>query len=256
MKVTLKYSLHTDSMIYQGPVNYPRNCPFRGQKRSSDRLCYSLATNSISSVPLMTRITRLAAALLLALVQLPGLAEPAGQASQVVESLNSALLDVMQNAGALGYRGRYEKLAPVIEATHDIEYIARFSIGNKNWENLSAAERKKFVDSFTEYSIATYASRFNGYSGETFQVTGEQPAKRGQVRVDSLLEIPGEETVDFIYLLLPDSGNLKIVNIIVQGVSDLALKRAEFMSLINDKGIGALLALLAEKTAEYAAVKK
>ncbi|MGH8550973.1 MAG: ABC transporter substrate-binding protein [Methylococcales bacterium] len=205
----------------------------------------------------MFRSIGLAITLILALgIASPGFAEPPGQASQVIESLNSALLDVMKNAAALGYRGRFEKLARVIDSTHDLEYIARFSIGRKNWESLSDEQRKRFVDRFREYSVATYANRFNGYSGENFRVTGEQSAKRGQVQVTSLLEIPGEETVDFLYLLLPDNGTLKIVNIIVQGVSDLALKRAEFMSLLGDKGFDALLAHLAEKTAEYAAIEK
>jgi phospholipid transport system substrate-binding protein len=186
----------------------------------------------------------------------PGFAEPAGQASRVIESLNSALLDVMKNAGALGYRGRFDQLAGVIDSTHDLEYIARFSIGRKNWDSLSGEQRNQFVNSFREYSVATYANRFNGYSGENFRVTGEQPAKRGQIQVTSLLEIPGEETVDFLYLLLPNSGTLKIVNIIVDGVSDLALKRAEFMALLGDNGFDALLAHLAGKTAEYAAIEK
>ncbi|MGH8499591.1 MAG: ABC transporter substrate-binding protein [Methylococcales bacterium] len=186
----------------------------------------------------------------------PGLAEQSGKASQVIESLNSALLDVMKNATALGYQGRFEKLAQVIESTHDLEYIARFSIGKTSWDKLGDDQRQKFVDSFKQYSIATYASRFNGYSGETFRITGEQAAKRGQIQVTSFLDIPGEESVDFMYLLLPDKGTLKIVNIIVDGVSDLALKRSEFMSRLVDKGFEALLTHLAEKTAEYAAVEK
>ena len=196
------------------------------------------------------------ASILLCGVLAPVSAEPTGTASQVIETLNSALLDVMKNAEKLGYRGRVDKLAGVIEATHDLEYIARFSIGKKNWEALGNEERKKFVDRFTEYSIATYASRFDGFSGEKFRVTGEQAAKRGQTQVTSILEIPGEDTVDFIYLLAPDGGSLKIVNIIVQGVSDLALKRAEFMTLLDEKGFDALLTHFQEKTAEYAALEK
>lgn len=203
----------------------------------------------------MIRLMGLSLILILPLIAPPSFADPAGPATQVIQTLNTALLDVMKNAGALGYRGRYDKLAEVIESTHNLKYIAEFSIGKKNWDRLSEDQRKKFVDSFTEYSIATYANRFNGYSGEKFRVTGEQPAKRGQIQVTSLLEIPGERPVDFLYLLRPDDGKLKIVNIIVQGVSDLALKRAEFMSLIGEKGFDALLAHLAERTAEYAAIK-
>lgn len=183
---------------------------------------------------------------------LPGFAEQPGEASQVIVTLNSALLDTMKKAKALGYHQRYKKLSKVIDSTHDLEYIARFSIGRKNWEQLGDEKRKKFVDGFREYSIAAYSSRFNGFSGEVFRVTGEQPGKRGRIQVDSVLEIPGEETVDFVYLLRLDEGKLKIVNILVEGVSDLALKRAEFKSLLADKGFDALMAHLAEQSGEYA----
>ncbi|MGH8475194.1 MAG: ABC transporter substrate-binding protein [Methylococcales bacterium] len=194
--------------------------------------------------------------LLLAGLARPGLAQPSGAAGRVIESLNSALVDVMKNASALGYPGRYEKLAPVIESTHDLEYIARFSIGKGNWDKLIDEQRKKFVAIFTQYSIATYASRFNGYAGETFRVTGEQAAKRGQIQVTSVLDIPGKKSVNFLYLLSGEPGSLKIVNILVDGVSDLALKRAQFMTLIADQGFDALLKHLSDQTAQFAAVEK
>lgn len=182
----------------------------------------------------------------------PSFAQQPGAASQVIESLNSALVEVMKNAGALGYSGRYDKLSKVIESTHDIEYIARFSIGKKNWDSLQDEQRKQLVENFTQYSIATYANRFNGYAGEIFRVTGEQAGKRGQTQVTSVLDIPGQKSVHFLYLLASDSGNLKIVNILVDGVSDLAMKRAQFMTLIAEQGFDALLKYLADKTAEYA----
>lgn len=179
-------------------------------------------------------------------------AEPTPTASDVIEKLNAGLLDAMKNAQTLGYEGRVERLGPTIEATHDLPYILRFAIGRKNWEKLSEEDRSRLLDAFRRYSIAAYASRFDGYSGETFTVIDEKPAKRGQTRVDSLLKIPGEEIVDFVYLLKPDEGDPAIVNIIVQGVSDLALKRAEFKALITDKGVQGLLDHLEEQTREYA----
>ncbi len=181
-----------------------------------------------------------------------GIAYQAGPATKVIDSLNSALLQVMKNADALRYAGRFEQLAKVIESTHDLDYIAQFAIGKRNWGNLSAEQRQQFLQVFRQYSIGTYAHQFSGYAGETFRTTGEQPGRRGQIQVSSILEIPGEESVDFVYVLLPQHGGLKIVNIIVEGVSDLALKRAEFMSILNDKGFEALIAHLTEKTSEYA----
>ena len=180
------------------------------------------------------------------------IANPDSQAKMVVEGLNTALLTVMKDAERLGYQGRYAKLAGVIESTYDLEYIARFSVGKKNWEAIDDNGRKKFVDVFSEYCIAAYSSRFDGYTGEGFRVTGAQPAKRGRIQVNSVLEIPGEETVDFVYLLQPGEEKPRIVNIIVGGVSDLALKRAEFKTIIANEGFAALLQYLEMKTQRYA----
>jgi phospholipid transport system substrate-binding protein len=182
----------------------------------------------------------------------PAFANPDSQAQLVVKGLNTALLAVMQDAERLGYQGRYEKLAGVIESTHDLEYIARFSVGKKNWKAINDNGQKKFVDAFSEYCIAAYSSRFDGYAGEGFRVTGAQPAKRGRIQVNSVLEIPGEEAVDFVYLLQPGEEKPRIVNIIVGGVSDLALKRAEFKTIIANEGFAALLQYLEMKTQGYA----
>ena len=179
-------------------------------------------------------------------------ANPDSQAQLVVRELNTALLSVMKDAERLGYQGRYAKLAGVVESTHDLEYIARFSVGKKNWKAIDDNDRKKFVDTFSEYCIAAYSSRFEGYAGEGFWVTGSHPVKRGRIQVNSVLEIPGEESVNFVYLLQPGEEKPRIINIIVGGVSDLALKRAEFKTIIVNEGFAALLQYLEMKTQEYA----
>ena len=50
-------------------------------------------------------------------------------AQQVVARLHDALIKAMRESGSLGYKGRYELLAPVIDQTHDIDFIARTSLG-------------------------------------------------------------------------------------------------------------------------------
>ena len=188
----------------------------------------------------------------------------AGQAIQpiaVVQSLQEALVDVMKNSKSLGYRGRYDRLAPVIKQTHDLAYIARFAIGKKNWERLDAGQQARYVDVFSDYSIATYAFRFNGYDGEVFQIESEKPMKRGRVQVISYLKSTGQQTevssadpdgtIDFNYVLREHEGRWVIINIVVQGVSDLALKRAEYKTLISEKGFDALVNHIEDNTRAY-----
>ena len=54
------------------------------------------------------------------------------------------------------------------------------------------------------------------------------------------------------YLLHHVNNQWRIVNIIVNGVSDLALKRAEYNSLLEREGFQALIAKLEEQIRGYA----
>ncbi len=172
--------------------------------------------------------------------------------SQVIEQLNGVLLEVMKNADALGYQGRYERLQPVIERTHDLPFLAKFSLGGY-WNKLSAEQQSQWVDKFTDYSIATYAARFDGYSGEAFKVLSEQPWKRNKMVVKSMLILPDEDDIEFEYILRRGaSGQWRIINVLVDGVSDLALKRAEYSNILAKEGFDGLLDKLSAKISDYA----
>src|SRR3546814_19301510 len=90
----------------------------------------------------------------------------------------------MKNADELGYRGRYEALAPVLRETFDFPAMARVVIGG-HWSGVSDAQQQAFIDAFTDYSIGVFASRFDGYEGERFEMLGEQPWRRGHVLVEN-----------------------------------------------------------------------
>jgi phospholipid transport system substrate-binding protein len=184
-----------------------------------------------------------------------GFADQEKNGSVVITRLNDALLVVMKNAQTLGYNGRYQMLDSVIRETHDLSRIARFSVG-RPWDEMSAHQQTKFVDKFSRYSVATYVDRFNGFGGEVFKTLSEQTLPRGRVLVKALLESPEYGVVNFDYVLDQDaSGAWKIINIMADGVSDLALKRAHYTDVIKKKGIDALIAELIAKTTSYSSGK-
>ncbi|MEE9395811.1 MAG: ABC transporter substrate-binding protein [Methylococcales bacterium] len=170
--------------------------------------------------------------------------------SAVITELNSTLMDVMKNAVKLKYKGRYQKLEPVIKRSHDLATIARITVG-RNWRKFSEPEKQQLVDKFTEYSVATYADRFNGYGGEAFIVQGEEPIKGSKMLVKALLTVPEGEDIQFEYILSEKDGSWHIVNIIVDGVSDIALKRSQFTTTLSNEGLDALLGWLSEKVTGY-----
>ncbi|HUL13143.1 MAG TPA: ABC transporter substrate-binding protein, partial [Methylococcaceae bacterium] len=124
---------------------------------------------------------------LLCLAQFSGAEEPStAGAKQVVDKLNSALIEVMKNAKQLGYQGRYKKLEPVVKETHEFDAIAQIALGN-HWKNLDQEQKKAFVQKLTDLSIATYAAQFNDYAGEEFKYDSEQSMKSNRASLQYML---------------------------------------------------------------------
>jgi len=171
--------------------------------------------------------------------------------TQVVEKLHASLLTVMKEAEKLGYQGRYDRLNPVISATFDFPFIARVVVG-RYWQGFSDEEKAKFVATFSRLSIATYAGRFNGYSGERFKVVSSKATRRGRIVVRSILIKPEGDEINLDYILHKSGNQWNIINVVANGVSDLSLKRTDYTAFLKKKGFNSFIDKLNEKISCYA----
>jgi phospholipid transport system substrate-binding protein len=175
----------------------------------------------------------------------------AAQPRAAVDRLQEALIETMKQGGSLGYAGRYDELEPVVLDTHDLEGALRVAVG-RHWEQLTEDERARLLAAFKRQSVAEYAGRFERHSGEEFEFIEQEPGRRGRVVIRSRLLRPGEESIAFIYVLHEVDGAWRILNIVVDGVSDLALKRAEYTSILKTAGVDVLVKKIDAKTAKLA----
>ncbi|MDY7035351.1 MAG: ABC transporter substrate-binding protein [Thermodesulfobacteriota bacterium] len=180
----------------------------------------------------------------------PGTLAGADIQSHVIENLHTNLLAVMKKADSLGYAGRYNRLAPVITSTFDLPYIARIVVG-RHWHNFSNDEKRIFLDTFSRLSIATYANRFNSYSGEQFKTISTKELRKGRTIVRSLLIKTDGDEIKLDYILHKKDNDWLVINVIAKGVSDLALKRADYTAFLKKSDLNALLDKLNEKIALY-----
>jgi phospholipid transport system substrate-binding protein len=176
-------------------------------------------------------------------------ASAATDAKGTIDSFDNALMDVMKNAEKLGYKGRFDKFVPVIEKTYDLPLMTRISVGPQ-WASLTPDQQAKVIEAFKQLSIATYASRFDGYGGEQFQITGESPANGGDDIVDTKLVRPNDEPVELNYRLRKNGDDWKIIDVYLSGtISQLANYRSEFAATLRSGGADALVALINQKVA-------
>lgn len=167
-------------------------------------------------------------------------------ATDVIKKFNAALLESMKNADQLGYSGRYKLLGPVIRDSFALPFMADQSLGRYG-RRLKEGDRRLLLKTYTEWTIATYAARFDGYSGERFETVSESKPERGTVTVLSKIIEPEKDSIDFYYKLRKMDNRWLIVDIQMAGVSQLALTRSQFVSVIKDKGFDNLIAMLKKK---------
>ncbi len=165
---------------------------------------------------------------------------------QTIKTFNATLLEAMKKADELGYKGRYALLAPVIDNSFALSFMADVSLGRYG-KTLTEEQRRSYLKAYTEWTVATYAGRFNGYSGERFDIVSQSKPEQGIVTVVSQLEKSNGEEVEFDYLLRRVEGKWRVVDIHISGVSQLALTRSQFTSVIKSKGFAGLMSMLKEK---------
>jgi phospholipid transport system substrate-binding protein len=177
--------------------------------------------------------------------------EESATARQIIDKFQTDLISVMKDGKKLSYAGRYDKLEPAVVNSHDLPKITRIVVG-KEGEKLNDEQQKKLTDVFTKLSIASYAHNFKDYSGEEFVIDSEEETKNGGVVIHSHLNIPDDKPVKFDYMLKEKGTSWRIINIIANGVSDLALKRSEYTAVLQRDGFDSLIAKINEKIDNYA----
>ena len=191
---------------------------------------------------------RATAALLVALALPAGVeAVDVDPAVAPIRAFYDALLAAMKQADQLGVRGRYDKLAPVIRSTFDLPAMTRIAVGPE-WTTIPPEQQSALTDYFSRMTIATYANRFDGWSGQSFEVDPEVlPRNNGRI-VRTKLNRPKEEPVTLNYLMRGTGDSWKIVDIYLSGtISELATQRSEFGAILKSGGPAALIESLRQQ---------
>jgi len=171
----------------------------------------------------------------------------AADPTEPVKRLNAVLLDAMQNADSLGYGGRFDLLDPVLQNVFNFSRMAQSAIG-RTWSASGDAQRQSIVDVFTRLSIAEFASRFDGFSGERFEVGAAVELPRGWVLVENDLVQADGERIAINYIVREADGRWQIYDIRLNNtISELQLKRDEYTSVLRSTDLDELVQLLEGK---------
>ena len=136
-------------------------------------------------------------------------------------------------------------LEKTVGARFNYEEMAKRTLG-AHWAKLSDAERREFVDLFTSLLTSTYADKITGYSGEQVQYLNER-LEGDYAEVRTKVE-SGKAEVPLDYRLLNQSGDWRVYDVIVDGVSLVNNYRGQFTKILRTSSFADLLEQLRKKS--------
>ncbi len=173
------------------------------------------------------------------------IAVPAAAATDpaaVVGDFNNALISAMQSGKGSPLAARTAKLLPLVKATHDMPGMTRLITGPA-WTTTSAADREALVAAFTRHSALTYAVNFSSFDGEKFVVEPKVDTRGADALVHAAI-VGRDGRTALNYRLHQAEGGWRIIDIYSDGVSQIAVQRAEFAATVKSGGAAALTAKL------------
>jgi phospholipid transport system substrate-binding protein len=122
--------------------------------------------------------------------------------------------------------------------------MARIAVG-QTWAALTPEQQKAVVAAFTRMTTATYASRFDGFSGEQFVILQTIDQKNGDKIVKTQIIQSNGKPVALSYLVRNTGADWRIIDVYLNGtISELANRRAEFGAVLKSGGADALVGSL------------
>ncbi len=150
----------------------------------------------------------------------------------------------------LSRKTREERVRKILDDNFDITAIGRFAIG-PYWRTATDAQRDDYMKLFEDLIVETYTNRFEAYSGQTLKVSGARASGRDDYIVESRVIQKDAAPIGLEWRVRKEDGHLRIVDVIVAGVSMSFTQRADFMSVIqNEGGLNGLIASLQKRHEE------
>lgn len=130
--------------------------------------------------------------------------------------------------------------------------IGRFVVG-RYWRNMTSGQQASYEELFSEWMLKSHANRLGGYVGRRFQIVKsvDLDNRYGDVIVNSrVLSEDGAPTVIADWRVRRFGDELKIIDVIVEGVSMAGAQKDEFETVIRKIGVEGLIESLRSRLAK------
>lgn len=148
----------------------------------------------------------------------------------------------------LNQAARSAEFRKLLVTNFDVPAIGRFVLG-RYWREANEAQRAEYMKLFEDLLVITYGNRFAEYGGEKLKVQQARDLGNDEMLVGSEVIRPVGAPVKVDWRIRKSGDNLKIIDVIIEGVSMAVTQRDDYAAAIQRGGgkIDALLASLRDK---------
>ena len=164
------------------------------------------------------------------------------EAAKFIEGLGTQAIALLSQPGQPSENSE-NQVRSLLSENFDLDRIGQFVVG-RYWETMSSDQQKAYLDVFREFVLRSYSRRFGGYAGSKFAVVGSQPGGRDDVIVLTQIIRPDDPNVDAGWRVTTEDGQLKIVDVIISGVSMAMTQRSDFTTAIRREGVDTFIGRL------------
>lgn len=170
----------------------------------------------------------------------------AGAPTEAVKATVDEVIRLLSDPGLKPQKQkRRQAVKQAVDRIFDYEEMARRSL--PNWSRLSQSQRQEFVRLFAELLEASYADKFERYSGEKVAFQGEsQEGDHAEVRT---VLIRKNDRIPMNYRLINKS-RWVVYDVVIEGVSLVSNYRSQFTRIISESSYTELVQRLRTKVEE------
>ncbi|MEX2480166.1 MAG: ABC transporter substrate-binding protein [Gammaproteobacteria bacterium] len=177
-----------------------------------------------------------------------------GEPATIVQSTTERVLErVAEDKSALREDpGRmYNLVSELIFPHFDFSIMSQWVLGDY-WGGADEARREAFVEQFRKLLVRTYATALLEFSGQQISYPPiDQKGGKNTALVKQEISQPGGSSIPIVYRLHNKSGDWKVFDVSVDGVSLVKTYRASFGSMMKNGGLDGLIASLDNKNQQY-----
>ena len=144
---------------------------------------------------------------------------------------------------------KIEEIGDIIGEVFDFTELSKRTLG-KNWRKLNDAQKKEFTELLQKMLQGVYADRLLAYTDQKIVFGEEKMLKKGRAEVQSNIVLSDGRKVPIFYRLTNKSGEWKVYDLIIEGVSLVKNYRTQFREILAKNSPEKLLQIMRDKVSK------